>query len=295
MDDVAKLQCGTSSDLLLELHDGTHVNVRTWPGSGTPLVLLHGFLDSCAGWDRLARNTHRACYALDLPGFGESDRVAEPRLGRFVERVLEAIEQLVGDRPVVLVGHSFGGAVATGVADVAPERIAALVLLAPAGFGVIPLASVAGLPAVRDAVSLALPVALANPLVCATAYAAVVSRRKLPPRSLVRRLGAAAGRIRPGARDALVVLSRLNSHGFRAPVSYDGPAVCVWGDHDLLVPSRHAAAVRRALPQAMLERWEGVAHHPQVEAPQRLAQLVRDVCHGADGRDRAHPPAALAA
>jgi pimeloyl-ACP methyl ester carboxylesterase len=273
---------GGSRDLLLELDGGDRVNVRTWPGRGVPLVLLHGFLDSCAGWDRLARSTKRACYAFDLPGFGDSDRVPEPVLARYVERIDEALRLLVGERPVVVVGHSFGGAVAAGLARRCPERVAALVLLAPAGFGLIPLASVAGLPAVRDAVALTLPVALANPLVCAAAYAALVSRRKLPPRALVRRLGAAAGRIRPGARDALIVLAKLNGHRFHNPIAYDGPVVTVWGDHDLLVPCSHEAAVRRVLPQAVQQRWEGIAHHPQVEAPVRLARLIRDVCRSAD-------------
>ena len=60
--------------------DGAKVSLRFWPGRGTPLVLLHGFMDSSQGFDNLARHTHRPCYAFDLPGFGESMRAANGKV-----------------------------------------------------------------------------------------------------------------------------------------------------------------------------------------------------------------------
>ena len=42
-------------------------------GDGAPLVLLHGLLDCAVGWKHLARMIDGPCYALELPGFGDSD------------------------------------------------------------------------------------------------------------------------------------------------------------------------------------------------------------------------------
>jgi pimeloyl-ACP methyl ester carboxylesterase len=62
----------------VELAEGRRMRVRRWPGRGTPLVMLHGLLDSSDGWDPLARATHRPSIAIDLPGFGHSDRAGWP-------------------------------------------------------------------------------------------------------------------------------------------------------------------------------------------------------------------------
>ena len=64
----------------LALPDGRRIRARCWPGHGRPLVLIHGLLDDSEGWARLARDTHRPCHAIDLPGFGGSDLPTRPRI-----------------------------------------------------------------------------------------------------------------------------------------------------------------------------------------------------------------------
>ena len=56
---------------------------------------------------------------------------------------------VLGVGRAIVVGHSFGGAVATRFLERNPERVESLVLLAPAGFGRIRIASFAALPGVR--------------------------------------------------------------------------------------------------------------------------------------------------
>ena len=254
---------------------GRSLRVRRWPGTGRPLVLLHGLLDDSEGWARLAADTRRPCLAIDLPGFGGSDRPRMPRIGSYAADIAAGLERL-GVDDCTLVGHSLGGAVATGVCSRTPA-VASLVLLAPAGFGRIRLSEAMTLPGVIDVAELALPLALLNPLVCTAAYTTFVAHGRLPSRDLMARLRRRAFRSGPGVRAATVAIaaSGHSARGFaRRPVAFDGPVAVVWGARDALVPTAHIAALRRALPQAHVEVWDGMGHHPQRERPVALAEFI---------------------
>jgi pyruvate dehydrogenase E2 component (dihydrolipoamide acetyltransferase) len=74
-------------------------------------------------------------HALDLPGHGASDKdVGDGSLETLARTVTGFLEAL-GISRAHLVGHSLGGAVVAAVARAAPQRVASLTLLAPAGYG----------------------------------------------------------------------------------------------------------------------------------------------------------------
>lgn len=257
-----------------------------WPGRGAPLVFLHGLLDSAAGWAEMARALRCPSIALDLPGFGGSDLPTSPRISAYADAVTWALSELeLG--PVVLVGHSLGGAVAAAVAERAPARVASLVLLAPAGFGRIRLAEAVLAPGIRTLTVAALPLALANPLLLTAAYMTVVTTGQLPDPELLGRVMRHAFRAPSGARDATraVVAAGLSARAFHCRrVGFDGPVTALWGGRDHLVPPAHAAGLRRALPQASVHVWAGMGHHPQRERPRALAELIRTVGEKQSGR-----------
>ncbi|GAC1437247.1 MAG: alpha/beta fold hydrolase [Solirubrobacteraceae bacterium] len=254
---------------------GRGLHYRRWPGTGRPLVLLHGLLDSADGWAALAGDTHRPCFAFDLPGFGASPMPRAPRLASYADDVNAAIEAL-GIGGCTLVGHSLGGAVAAAVAERCPS-VHSLVLLAPAGFGPIRLAEAFALPGVRHLAGACLPLALASPPVMAAAYMTFVSRRRLPTFELVERLRGSAWRAAPGATAAICALAHAG-HAVdafdRRRLAFDGPVAALWGAHDALVPASHMAGLRTALPQSRIETWRGMGHHPQRERPAELARFV---------------------
>jgi pimeloyl-ACP methyl ester carboxylesterase len=265
-------------DCTITLEDGRGLHVRAWPGRGRPLVLLHGLLDSAAGWDELARASRRPCIAIDLPGFGRSSLPSRPRFSAYAGDVAFALSSL-GVRSCTLVGHSLGGGVAAAVAEREPERIAGLVLCAPAGFGQLRLAELASLPLVRPLAVATLPRMLTNPLVVHAAYRAFVTTAggPGPAEELRRRLAADAHRAGPGldaALGALAAASRSPRAFHRRPLGYAGPAWILWGERDALVPVAHARGVRTALPQAEVHVWPGMGHHPQRERPRQLAAFV---------------------
>jgi pyruvate dehydrogenase E2 component (dihydrolipoamide acetyltransferase) len=255
--------------------DGRRLRVRCWPGRGRPLVLLHGLFDDAEGWDALARDTRRPCYAVDLPGFGGSQGPTRPRISAYAEDVVAGLEALeVSD--CTLVGHSLGGAIAVAVAE-RSAAVGALALLAPVGFGPIALADWMTLPGFADVWQFALPVALVNPLTVTAAYTTFVAHGRLPSRDLMARLRRRAFRSGPGVRAATVAIAAAghSARGFaRRPVAFDGPVAVVWGARDALVPTAHISALRRALPQAHVEVWDGMGHHPQRERPVALAGFI---------------------
>jgi pimeloyl-ACP methyl ester carboxylesterase len=262
--------------LSVQVPGGRRLSARSWHGEGAPLVLLHGLLDSSEGWDNLARRLKRPCVAIDLPGFGGSDLPSAPRVDAYADDVVSALRRLGLDQ-VTLVGHSLGGAVAARVVE-RSDRIAALALLAPAGFGRIRIAEAFALPVVRDVATLALPLALANPLTVTAAYSTFVANRRLPDPDLVGRLRARARHAPLGVRAATLAIADAGREPVRQ-LRFSGPAGAVWGERDALVPRAHSDAVRRALPHACVEVWPGMGHHPQRERPRQLAHFVTAVEH----------------
>jgi pimeloyl-ACP methyl ester carboxylesterase len=94
--------------------DGVLTAYRSWGSKGTPIILVGGFLEPTFVWERigpmLARAGHRV-YALDLDGFGYSERRGPSTLQEWGDQVQEFARALHLRRPVV-VGHSLGAAIA---------------------------------------------------------------------------------------------------------------------------------------------------------------------------------------
>lgn len=109
---------------------------RIGPRRGPALVLLHGLMDNSASYAPLVAalaakgSLDRDLIAPDWRGHGDSD--ATPGAYWFPNYLadLEALLDALGiNEPVVLVGHSMGGQVASLYAGARPERVAAMVAL----------------------------------------------------------------------------------------------------------------------------------------------------------------------
>lgn len=110
----------------------THLHYTTW-GDGEPLLLLHGFPTSGLLWQETARllSGRFACVCPDLPGWGESSRMATrgPALLEASIPIFEALEHACG-RPIQYIAATDAGAVlAAYYAAVRPERVKRLVLM----------------------------------------------------------------------------------------------------------------------------------------------------------------------
>jgi pimeloyl-ACP methyl ester carboxylesterase len=83
-------------------------------------------------------------------------------------------------------------------------------------------------------------------------------------RAAVARYLDVAHRMVPELRNALVL------EGIRLPL------LLVWGDRDRLLFHRGARRILEAVPGSRLELLTGIGHCPQVEAPDRFAELLLD-------------------
>ena len=103
-------------------------------------LLLHGFMDAAGTWDMVAPQLADAglrVLAPDLRGFGDGARIPPGAYYHFPDYVADVaalVDALVPARsPLVVVGHSMGGTVATLYTGAMPERVAWLVLAEGAG------------------------------------------------------------------------------------------------------------------------------------------------------------------
>ncbi len=99
----------------------------------TTFVVVHGAWAGAWGWDRVAERLRASGHVVHVPtlsGLGERSHLAmlPITLSTHIEDIVN--EMIWHDlRDVVLVAHSYGGFVATGVVERAPERIASIVYL----------------------------------------------------------------------------------------------------------------------------------------------------------------------
>jgi pimeloyl-ACP methyl ester carboxylesterase len=103
---------------------------REWGTSGTPVLLLHGFIESADTWTSMAEllaRDHRV-YAIDLDGYGYTQRVAPYDTAHLTQQVLDFIAVMHLQRPIV-VGHSSGAALAGAVALAEPNNIGGVMFL----------------------------------------------------------------------------------------------------------------------------------------------------------------------
>lgn len=113
----------------LQQSHGVHV-VHTGSRQAAPVLLIHGSGASGACWapmiPALARGHH--VVTIDLPGLGHSAPVTSYDIPAQAARVAAMIDALdVG--PLVVVGHSSGGYVATSLAEQRPELVKAMALI----------------------------------------------------------------------------------------------------------------------------------------------------------------------
>jgi pimeloyl-ACP methyl ester carboxylesterase len=248
----------------LGLGDGRTLFVRRWAGGGAEtLVVLHGLLDSSEGWSAVGERLTCTQVAFDLPGFGHSDAPRRGSIAGYAHDIVEGLA-LLGVERFTLLGHSLGGAVATAVAELLPERVGALVLLAPAGFGRLHLAEAISLPGIRNLVEAALPLALGSRLAVTAGYMTMVANGRVPEPGLVDRVTSRGAGLVDGAREGTraVVNAGLGRDAFhRRRLAYRGPVFAVWGEDDRLVPVAHHEGVLTAFPHANIEIWPGMGHH----------------------------------
>ena len=270
--------------------DGTRIHIKV-TGQGSDIVLIHGASGSLRDYtfdlaERLA-DTHRVI-AVDRPGLGWSERppgfggvwstAAEPP--RLQAKLLQAAADQVGVQNPIVIGHSFGGAIALAWALERPQQTAGLVLLGgvsnpwPGQLGLLYRVN-----------SSLLGSAIVIPMITAFTPQAVISDTlseifapQKPPEGYLDHFGPEMTLRRPAMRANAQQVNSLRPHIVEMSKEYSSlelPVEILHGTEDDTVPiSIHSEPLSEQLPNGQLRRMEGIGHMPHHAEPDAVIVAI---------------------
>ena len=264
-------------------------------GQGQPLVLIHNPNAGASSWEwrkvfsELAN--HYTVYALDLLGFGLSEKPNVPYSGRMLaELVHDFLEDVIAE-PVHAIGSGLGAAYLVNVAVRRPNELRKLVLVNPTG-----QTTVASPPVEQLAWR-----TLRSPVLGASLYNAMVSRRAITEElrrhiyydpamatpAVVNDLYTFAHQ--PGSRYAAAafISGRLSLPMRLAFSSLTQPALLIWGHDAYYTPVGDAMDLLYRHPQARLEILDECGMLPQDEKAGEFLQLTEDFLRKPLGEEQA--------
>jgi pimeloyl-ACP methyl ester carboxylesterase len=258
--------------------DGRGVGVIDTGGDGPPLLFIHGLGGIWQNWllnIPAFMGTHR-CVAVDLPGFGLSDKPDECSIPGFARTVDAVCGQLGVEEPAV-VGNSMGGFVGAELAVRYPARVSKLVLVAAAGLSTEYLAREPLLAGARAFMVLTARAGLRGngvvkrPRLRRAALQAVVRYPEKLSVPLATEL--VGGANAPGFIESF---EALMTYSFRDKLErIEVPTLIVWGRNDILVPVADAETYEHLIGEnAHSVIFEDTGHLPMLERPTRFNELL---------------------
>ncbi|HAF25546.1 MAG TPA: hypothetical protein DCK93_21995 [Blastocatellia bacterium] len=256
--------------------DGVRIHYQQ-KGTGTPLVLLHGFTSSTYSWkdvfEPLAKNFH--VIAIDLKGFGFSgkpdgdySRPAQARL------VIHLLDYLKVDK-AWLCGNSMGGEIALNIALENPQRVGGLILVDSSGVSI------------NGGGSLA-PSYLLVPVLGRVLTALALTSDKLVREGLEKsfyddskvtgeRVANYYRPLKTRGGQLAAVRARIQSEQF--PIEQDlnkinAPTLILWGAEDELIPLEAGRKMNSLIKTSRLVVIEKCGHVPQEEIPERVVKEI---------------------
>lgn len=103
----------------------------TKQGKGTPLVLLHGFLESGVMWDNFIPvwSENHTIITIDLLGHGKTGCTGYIHTMEEMAEAVLAVLKHENIETAIFTGHSMGGYVTLAIAEKYPEKVSSLILL----------------------------------------------------------------------------------------------------------------------------------------------------------------------
>jgi pimeloyl-ACP methyl ester carboxylesterase len=273
---------------LLELASGLRVRVvEAGDAASPPIVLVPGW--GCSVWmfhENIAGlvSAGYRVIAVDPKGHGLSDKPRDP--SEYTSRamrdhLIDILDALQLER-VAFVGHSMGAAIAACVAAEVPQRVSALVMVAPVGFAGVPGISI--FRALTPSFSIPLLRLLAaRPLIRLMLWVVYGSLRPAPPRSLEEFYA-------PTQFPEFTRALRHMLHEFTWDAEFPklaAPVLTIVGSNDVLSPAADAARYASAesgFPPVVVK---GAGHVILDEAPGVVNAAITGFFRGA-GKSRVY-------
>ncbi|HTR76981.1 MAG TPA: alpha/beta hydrolase [Gemmatimonadaceae bacterium] len=263
------------------------LHVEQFGPGNSPVLLVHGFGTSTFLWREVApllTARNRTAMAVDLLGYGESDRPAGAKYGiaaqsSYLDLMLDSLRVL----RATVVGVDLGGAIALHLAATHPDRVKRLLLINPIALNEIPGGDIKRmkLNTARNALRLSRGVLGAATLLKPLLRGGVARPEAMPDSLLARYLAPYVGR---EGLDHLLVLGRSVIPADMADIPLDHlkqRTVIVWGERDPFLSPRLPDRLAAVLKGSRVIRLPAVARLVPEEAPEALATMILEFAGGA--------------
>ena len=239
---------------------------------GEPLILLHCWLGSWQFWrgtmEYLAGVRPRRIYALDLWGFGESDKRKESyQIADYVSMVVQFMDGM-GIARAPIFGHSMGGTVAMTVALDHPGRVSQVAVTGSPmdGRSLSFLLKMAGWESVGRLLWRYPPL---MDLVLRGFSPWVANDQRDIHRQMMEHVGRATWM---SFSRSIASLRRTDLRPRLPEVRI--PTLGIYGAKDGVVAPDQAQVIRQLIPQARVEIFESSKHFPMLSEPERFDQAL---------------------
>lgn len=248
-----------------------------------PMILIHGFASSNLVWSKvllLLADAGFRVIAPDLPGYGYSGKPGhlDYTITSQAAMVVGFLKKL-GIEKMVLVGSSYGGAVAATIALDHPALVEKLILV-----GAVTnnkptrhmLMRLLGSPVIGDILS---PLLASSLTLLRRRMKRVYDRhsweldeRRVQARHLPLR-----------ARDTHRAIIRTVRRWDADRISRDAhlispPSLIMWGENDREVPLRDGERIHQEIPNSRFIVFQECGHIPHEEYPERFTEVVSEFC-----------------
>ena len=279
---VAKLPSMPPADGKYISLQGKEIHYFEQPGEGVAVVMMHGLPGTYKDFDPVIPELKgRHVIAIDRPGFGWSK-------GGWLsyQDQVDAVHELLAHlklAPAILVGHSFGGTLALGVARRYPQDVAKMVLVAPGAGGLRPktmdelnarYAQFSQLPVLKPVLDFTVNQVIKR--VAATSGAAhAFAPEKVDPGYEQRLLSVSMtpGNLAAFASDQLELDDTMRWVDENVP-QIKVPSVIIGGEDDELVGIDHIRMLAETLPGTQLVTVDG-SHMIPYTHPDAIAAQVK--------------------
>lgn len=282
--------------------DGIRLHYQEFgDAAAPPMLLIHGYTASVYVWKTVAPMFAEAGYrviAVDLVGYGYSEKprwfdYAIQSQARMIERFMDRL----GIGRAIVVGSSYGGAVALNLTLDYGERVEKLVLVD----AVInddqknhPLLRLAAIPGVGEALT---------PFLCdsrfflrhrmqgtlAKANHALITKDRID--NIMRPLSNADGHHSVLATSRNWDANRLEQDAHQITQQ----TLIIWGDSDGVIPIENGYKLHESILNSRFVIFKSCGHVPQEEKSEMFTELVTEFCHDRKGRLSEHEDSQLVA
>lgn len=256
------------------------MHVERYGHGGAPILLVHGFGTCSFLWRNVGpvmAMANRTAFAIDLFGYGESDRPFDAQYGiaaqsDYLDRALTALRLT----KATVVGIDLGGAIAMHLAFNRPERVERLVLVNAIAFDDIPADDIKQMQrnTARFALRVSRGVLGAAPLMRELLEGSVADPAAMPDGLVARYLAPYVGQ---DGLNHLLALARAVDDEDMVEVELgqiDRPTLIVWGDQDPFVGPKLGERLADTIPASRLVRLPGTGRLVPEEAPETLANMI---------------------